>query len=316
MRHKQRTDTQQGATNLHPARHGPLADLATLQHGVVSSRQLAELGYLRGAITRAAASGRLHRLQRGVYAVGHKNLTERSRHMAAVLACAPDAVLSHYSAGWLWGLLRYPGQTIHLTAPTRRHPKHSFCLHYAALTEADLDSCEAIPATAVPRTMLDLAAVLPAGRLDRVVERCEELRLLDLGPIESLLERAGHHRGRSPLLRALALYRPSAFVRSQLERRFLELVLDAGLSAPAMNYNLAGYELDAYWEAERFVVELDVYETHGSRAAFERDRLRQEELKLIGIELIRVTGPRLDREPKVVMDRLATLLTQRRHASS
>ena len=65
-----------------------------------------------------------------------------------------------------------------------------------------------------------------------------------------------------------------------------------------MNFNVAGYELDAYWEPERFAVELDVYETHGSRAAFERDRLRQEDLKLIGVEMIRVTGPRLEREPE------------------
>ena len=65
-----------------------------------------------------------------------------------------------------------------------------------------------------------------------------------------------------------------------------------------MNFNVAGFELDAYWERERFAVELDVYETHGSRAAFERDRLRQEDLKLIGVEMTRVTGPRLDREPR------------------
>ena len=72
-----------------------------------------------------------------------------------------------------------------------------------------------------------------------------------------------------------------------------------------MNFNVAGYELDAYWEAERFAVELDVFETHGTRAAFERDRLRQEDLKLIGVEMIRVTGPRLDREPEAVIERVA-----------
>ena len=70
-----------------------------------------------------------------------------------------------------------------------------------------------------------------------------------------------------------------------------------------MNRNVLGYELDAYWEPERFAVELDVYETHGSHAAFERDRLRQEDLKLKGVEMIRVTGPRLDREPEAVAGR-------------
>ena len=86
----------------------------------------------------------------------------------------------------------------------------------------------------------------------------------------------------------------------------------AGLPAPAMNLNVLGYELDAYWEAERFAVELDVYETHGSHAAFERDRLRQEDLKLKGVEMIRVTGPRLDHEPAAIVARVAAHLGQRR----
>ena len=79
-----------------------------------------------------------------------------------------------------------------------------------------------------------------------------------------------------------------------------------------MNFGVGEYELDAYWQAERFAVELDVYETHGSRAAFERDRVRQEDLKLRGIEMVRVTGARLDREPERVVERIAALLSQRR----
>ena len=115
------------------------------------------------------------------------------------------------------------------------------------------------------------------------------------------------------LRRALAIYRDEpAFTRSRLERRFLDLVRVAGLPAPTMNFSVGEYELDAYWQRERFAVELDVYETHGSRAAFERDRVRQEELKLRGIEMIRVTGSRLAHEPDTVIERLGTLLRQRR----
>ncbi len=101
------------------------------------------------------------------------------------------------------------------------------------------------------------------------------------------------------LRRALALYQPDpTFTRSRFEQRFRRLVTHAGLRAPSMNFNVAGYELDAYWPELRFAVELDLFETHGTRAAFERDRLRQEELKLLGIEMIRVTAPRLQREPR------------------
>jgi len=154
--------------------------------------------------------------------------------------------------------------------------------------------------------------MLPADRLRRAIERSEELRLFDLGPVDSLLARAGGHPGTGRLRRALALYRPPAFTRSELERRFLELVQKAGLPAPSTGFNELGYELDVYWRAERFAVELDVYETHGSREAFESDRLRQENLKLSGIEMIRVTGPRLDREPAEVIERVALLLKGRR----
>jgi hypothetical protein len=111
---------------------------------------------------------------------------------------------------------------------------------------------------------------------------------------------------------ALDLYeeRP-VFTRSGLEERFLEVVREAGLPEPAMNIFVAGYEIDAYWEVERFGVELDVYETHGSRLSFEEDRERDDELLLAGIETTRVTGPRLDREPGAVVDSLRRHLARR-----
>lgn len=92
----------------------------------------------------------------------------------------------------------------------------------------------------------------------------------------------------------------------------MELVEKACLPTPSTGFNELGCELDVYWLEERFAVELDVYETHGTREAFEGDRLRQENLKLGGIEMIRVTGPRLDREPGEVIERVAVLLEMRR----
>lgn len=173
---------------------------------------------------------------------------------------------------------------------------------------------EDIPITNLARTLLDLATMLSPAQVERALERSEELGLFDLVALEDVLDRTAHHPGASKLRAALAIYREQdpAFERSKLERRFRRLVKRAGLSAPAMNFNLLGYELDAYWEPERLAVELDVYETHGSRAAFERDRLRQEDLKLKGVEMIRVTGPRLRREPEAIVERVAAHLRQRR----
>lgn len=232
--------------------------------------------------------------------------------MAAVLAARP-AVASHLSAGWLWGLLRNRPTRIHVTAPTTGRAKREFVVHFADLSARDQTEIKDIPVTSLARTLLDLAGMLSSTRLERVLERAEELQLFDLVALQEILGRAGHHSGAAKLRRALAIYRDDpAVIRSGLERRFLALVQKAGLPTPSMNFNVVGYELDAYWESERFAVELDVYETHGSHAAFERDRLRQEDLKLKGVEMIRVTGPRLDREPQGVIERVAAHLEQRR----
>jgi hypothetical protein len=295
-----------------------LAELATQQHGVVSIRQMVgSLGYSRSAVTRAAASARLHRLYRGVYAVGHTDLSLRGKCFAAVLACGPGALLSHHSAAWLWGIARWSPIPLSVTAPSRRAPRPPIKLHHArALIAQDLDVIECIPVTAVPRTALDLAATLGPDPLLRLLERAEELRLFDLRHFDDLLARTTGHAGAGRLRRALELYRPAPFSRSGLERRFLELVAEAGLPRPVTGFGEEGYELDVYWPEERFAVELDTYETHGSHRAFESDRLRQENLKLAGIEMIRVTGHRLDREPRKVIERVARLLEQRREQLS
>lgn len=279
---------------------------------MVSVRQLTALGFSEGSVEKAVAAGRLHRVHRGVYAVGHTDLSLHGRCLAAVLASGPRALLSHYSAAWLWDLLPTQPVPVHVTAPIPRGRRQPIRIHYARnLTDRDRDLREGIPATAVPRTLLDLAAALRPGRLDRLLQRAEELALFDLGPVESVLDRNRGHRGAARLRRALVLYRPPPFTRSQLERRFLDLLAGAGLPLPTTGHNEAGYELDVYWPELRFAVELDVYETHGTRKSFEDDRLRQEDLKLAGIELTRVTGRRLEREPDKVFGRVARLLEQR-----
>lgn len=284
--------------------------------------QLLGMGYPENTVLEWAAAGRLQRVHQGVYAVGHRRLTWHSRCWAAVLAAEPNetddvvwpAVASHGSAAYLWGLFRYPPETIDVTAPIRRRAKREFRVHFSSILDfEDRTERDGIPATSMPRTLLDLAARSRPDQLGRYLERAEERELLDLHALEAILTRAGGHRGRGRLRHALTIYQPEpAFTRSGLERRFLGLVRKAGLAIPAMNYGLAGLELDAYWERERFVVELDVYETHGSHAAFERDRLRQDDLLLHGIEMIRVTGPRLKREPRAVIERVAAHLERRR----
>jgi very-short-patch-repair endonuclease len=291
-----------------------LAELARRQHGVVSRRQLLELGHARATVSGWEKDGKLHRLHRGVFAVGHEALSWDGRCMAAVLANEP-AVASHITAGWIWGLLRYKPGTFHLTAPTRRHRKERVVVHFAALVPEDLTIVDGIPVTSPARTVLDLAAG-KSRDVGRLLERANERRLLDRRRFEALAARAGGHPGRVKFSTALAAYKPeTATLRSDLEKRFRGLVLRAGLPRPQTNVVVEGYELDAYWEAEGFAVELDVYATHGSPASFEADREREDELLLAGIELIRVTDVRLDREPRETIARVAAHLARRRRTS-
>jgi Transcriptional regulator, AbiEi antitoxin len=214
MRHKEREHSQAG-------RHDGLAELAARQHGVVSIRQLTGLlGYSRNAVSRAVGDGRLHRLHRGVYAVGHARISTQGESLAAVLASGGGALLSHYSAGWLWGIANVDPAPFHVTTAASRKPRSPIRLHEARLLTVDDRALrEGIPVTALPRTLLDLAASVRFDWLERMVERSEELGLFDLRAVESLLARTVGHHGHARLRRAIALYKPSSFTRSGLEKR-------------------------------------------------------------------------------------------------
>jgi very-short-patch-repair endonuclease len=295
-------------------RGSALAEVARRQHGVVSARQLAEFGFPRETIARWVKEQRLHRIHRGVYAVGHDALSWDGRLLAAVLANEP-AVASHRTAAWIWGLLRTRPATFHLTAPSRRHRKERVVVHYARLDPEDHLVVDGIPVTSPARTVLDLTPNRPRRDLDRLLNRADEREILDRRRFEALAARAGGHPGRARFATAVRDFKPeTATLRSDLERRFRGLVLAAGVPVPQTNVVVEGYELDCYWEAEGFAVELDVFATHGSRHSFETDRERADDLLLAGIELIRVTDIRLKREPEETIARVAAHLERRRRA--
>jgi very-short-patch-repair endonuclease len=290
-----------------------LALLARRQHGVVSIRQLLKLGYSHASVHRAMAGGRLHRLHHGVYAVGHTSVSLQGRCLAGVLAAGPRALLSHFSAAWLHGLLSTEPVPIHVTTPVPRKGRGSLRLHHSrTLGDTDRALAEGIPVTSVARTSLDLAPLVRFRSLRRALRRSEDLRLLDLDDFRSVLARNRGHRGAPTLERALVIYEPPRLTRSELERELVAAIEGMGLPQPSTAFVVAGYELDIYWPELRFAVELDVYATHGSHEPFEQDRLRDEDLKLAGIELTRVTGRRFEREPQQVVERIARLLEQRR----
>jgi hypothetical protein len=279
---------------------------------VVAHRQLVELGIGRGGIERGVTAGRLHRLHIGVYAVGHRRLSRNGRWMAAVLACGPDAMLSHRSAAALWGILVTGGGAIDVTTATRsRHNRAGIAHHRPRrLHGEDRAATEGIPVTSVSRTLLDLGQVVQPRQMRRAIDEAERRRRFDLGAVERLIGRSHGHHGLRLLQFVLGDYRgPPARTRSELERLFLDLCDDAGLPRPQANVLIAGWEVDMAWPEQRLVVELDGYEFHRVRARFEEDRERDAALQLAGYRVLRITERRIDREPAWVARAVRALLS-------
>jgi hypothetical protein len=149
---------------------------------------------------------------------------------------------------------------------------------------------DGIPVTSVARTLLDLAEILPVRRLERAVEEAERLGIFDRRAIEDVCARGNGRRGLGALRAAVeAAVEPQPFTRSELERAFYGLCRNHHLPLPLLNQWVLGYEVDALWPGPRLVVEVDGYETHRTRAAFERDRIRDATLTALGWRVVRLT---------------------------
>ena len=291
------------------ARRRGVGKLAGRQHGVIARCQLLALGFSDDSIDRQIGWGDLHMVHRSVYAVGHPRLTLRGRWMAAVLSCGSGALLSHRSAAALWGILPRLGAQPEVTAETDRRHRSGLRIHRASLLPADRSLIDCIPVTSLTRTLLDLAAVVPS-RLEEAMEKSEQRGQFDLSAVDELIARSRGRRGVARLRAAIGAYREPIFVRSEMERRFLARVRGADLPTPSINAFVEGHEVDALWPEERLVVELDGYEFHRTRRAHERDRRRDDDLALVGYDVVRLTWSRLG-EPDLA-DRLVAHLTRRR----
>jgi predicted transcriptional regulator of viral defense system len=288
--------------------------LAATQHGVVHHDQLLALGLgLRGIAHRVAA-GRLHRLHVGVYAVGRPDVPAEGRWMAAVLACGPGAALSHRSAAALWAMRPWASARVHVAVPTQAgRAQPEIVVHRCATLHPDEVTVRGgIAVTTVARTLFDLARRERPRVLAACVEAAVRGRVFDLGDVDALLARRAGQPGSRRLALAVELQRDDPPpTRSGLERRFLELVAGHGLPAPSVNATVLGYEVDFLWAGDRLVVETDTRLTHGSPAAFERDRERDADLAVAGYRVVRFTDRGLRREPDVVASMLSALLARR-----
>jgi very-short-patch-repair endonuclease len=294
-----------------------VAQAASGQRGVISRAQLRALTLSDGAISDRVASGYLQPLFRGTFAVGHRAIDRQGRLLAAVLACERGAVLSHGSAAELLGLWNKQLAIVHVIPPDWSGRKIAgIRWHRVRLPLRDeVEIRDGIPCTTISRTIVDMAGESGWAGLRDLVEQAAILRQLDVDEIDLVLSR-GRRRGAPRLRKILDRWRntaePRPRVRSPLEARLLTQLIEAGLPAPRTNVKLRVegrfLEVDLLWEEQRLVIETDGEETHGTSAAFQRDRWRDQLLMAAGYRTARVTWAQVRDEPSAVVNRINHML--------
>lgn len=311
MHSGRRTDRrvrQRGADEVDGRADARVARLAARYWGVLSLAELLTCGLTRQGVTVRVRAGRLHRLHRGVYAVGHPNPPREGHLLAALKACGPTAALSHFAAAVLWGLVAWDGRPPDVTvAGDGTRLRDGIRVHRtAAWPPGERTTHHGLTVTSPARTLIDLAAVVDAGTLRRAVREALAQRLVDHGQLIRSLAAAGSRRG-AAALRAILAAGPAP-TRSQLEDAVLDLIMRHGFAAPEVNVPLClggrRFVPDFRWPEQRLVVEADGVAWHDNAVAREDDAERQALLEAHGERVVRVTWSQALGRPRQTVARL------------
>ena len=299
-----------------------MADLATAQGGLVSLEQLRESGVSTRNASHLTGDGKLHRIHRGVYTVGHRSITRAAYLRAALLACGKGAVISHGTAAALHELWDEWPLLIDVTVPVEAGRKVGGirCRRCRYPGAEEIEAGGGITRTTPARTLVDLAGIVGAATLRKTVGRAAILRRLDLGAADLAIHNAKGRRGLRALEAALLPYRSedgkAPDVRSDFETLVLPQLLELGLPRPRCNVPLhiqgERFLVDFLWEQEWVVVETDGRQTHETPAAFQADRRRDQFLAAAGYRVLRVTWKQIHGERDAVLRRVALSLRKRR----
>jgi predicted transcriptional regulator of viral defense system len=312
------TEFDDSAHRLQPRRWDlVIAWIANRQYGLVSLAQLEDLGMDRRTAAARVRSGRLHRIHRGVFAVGHRRGDLEAELLAAVLACGPDAVLSHGSAARLWGFWSDSDGEIQVIAPNRRgrSPAGIIAHRDGFLPPSDRSIYRRVPCTTVARTLLDLAATLPPWELRKALGEAEARRIVSHQHLRDQIRRGRGRRGVARLRRLLDEIHPeNRHSRSELERMFLHVCLQVGLPQPEVNVSLKvkGRTLkpDFLWREQRLILEADSRQFHDTDIAFVDDRRREQRLQVAGWRVSHCTWEQVEFEPQALAETVRQLLSQ------
>jgi very-short-patch-repair endonuclease len=259
---------------------------------VISHPQLVALGYSADAIRHRVDTGRLFVVHRGVYAVGRRELTRQGEWMAAVLACGPDAALSHESAAALLQVATVPNRPIHVSTLSASRSRNGIVVHRRK--ELITTRHQGILTTTPAQTLIDLSATWPQNRLEAAINEADKLDLIRPDRLRTAAETAGR-RGAS--LRRILDRQTFRLTESELERCFLPIIRRTTLPMPDTQARFGRYRVDFHWPTLDLVVEADSGRFHRTAAQQTRDREKDQALACRGLTVLRFTHAQVVYDP-------------------
>ena len=301
------------APSSHQSRATAVWHLAGRQHGVVTWRQLRDLGYTKDAIRHRLRRGRLHRVRPQVYAVGSPRLARDGLRMAAVLACGEGAFLSHWSSIALWRLDDRVESQFHVTVLRSSALSQSdlVCHRRPSLPDKDRTTQRGIPVTTPLCALFDVASTVPEHRLERLIIEADKMGLVTSAGLRSA---AQSRRGRPGVKAIRAIVGADEFRRtdSELERRFLRIARGTSLGLPLTQVEVQGFRVDFLWRELGLIAETDGLRYHRTEAQQRRDRRRDRTLAAAGYVVLHFTHGEVFRDPGKVRGDLEQFAARRR----
>ena len=300
--------------------------LAIEQGGVFELGQAIEIGFTARAVQLRAATARWHRVRRGVYSILPIALLGPKGHLhAAILACGPGAALSHRTAAHRHGIRHSASARIDVVVPGRTRQRQKGIVVHTSITlePQDIVLVHGIPTTTLARTFLDLADVLTGDQVERAFEQAEQLEQLDYNALRDQIARNRTRPAAAKLQTMMDRYTSGHGIPwSEIERAVKTGLTAAGLPLPEINSFIdpgdgePPIRPDFHWREHRVVLQTDGWETHRTRAAFERDRRNDQRLTRIGIDCARATGRQILNEWPRIEELIALMLSARGAAAA
>ena len=284
-----------GSVRLDP--EAKLLRIAARQYSVFCNRQALEVGVSERTIRRRVESGLLVRLHRGVFLPSSVGIGWEQRVMGTQLACGPDVAVSFGSGAAVWDFVD-DVETPHVTVPARTSREHEGIIVHRA-SKLEVVTHRRFRVTSPMRTLTDLASEWEEVRLERALDKAHRRRIVHLERFAEYLDRSENRsRPGSGLLRKMVAARdPNRPIDSDLETLFFSALRKFGLPLPVPQHPVQTRSsikyIDFAYPEHRLAIELDGFEEHGTRRAFEADRVRQNELEELGYHFRRFTWTQL-----------------------